>query len=297
MGDVPQSLRASGTSGGGFAPYEALRDFVHHGFCKRQNPSQSPRPLQAILKRPRVNRLILLLTLFLTTNCFGQDKFVIKEIIGQNKLSEYNVQDIKINPNNIFEDSLYVVSKTCSGEWGGTIKFKNKKTGVEYSAASTCPIVVNKFNGKYYITNTLAHLSGFSEILEISNPDSMSIFKLPKPRAKKGKTIVRYVGDNETKSTKGTRQLVDSIGVLTLSSFPYDGQLYYIVTDFKKTYLTKIENHKFVTIDTISNKSIWTYDPEVFIKDNGHRITVFKNQEVKGVLDIYKNQITIIRKK
>ena len=241
-----------------------------------------------------MNRLIILLTFFLTTSCFGQDKFIIKDIIGQDGFNENNG---KVNPSNIFEDSLYILSKTCSGEWGGTIKFKNKKTGIEYSAASTCPVVVNKLNGKYYITNTLAHMSGFSEILEISNPDLMTVFELPKPRSKKGKTIVRYVGDDESKSTNGTKQLVDSNGVLTLASFPYNEQLYHIVTDFKKTFLTKIENNSFVTIDTISDKSIWTYNPEVFVKDDGHIIVLFKNQEVEGVLEIYGNQITVRRKK
>ncbi|MFZ6052746.1 hypothetical protein [Halocola ammonii] len=241
-----------------------------------------------------MNRLIILLTLFLATNCFGQNAFIIKDVVG---LDGINRSDFKMNPSNIFEDSLYVVSKTCSGEWGGTIKFKNKKTGIEYSAASTCPVVVNKLNGKYYITNTLAHLSGFSEILEISNPELMTVFELPKPRSKKGKTIVRYVGDDESKSTKGTKQLVDSIGVLTLATFPYNGQLYHIVTDFKMTFLSKIENNKFVTIDTISDNSIWTYDPEVFVKDNGHMIVFFKNQEVEGILDIYENQITVRRRK
>lgn len=241
-----------------------------------------------------MNRLIILLTFFLTTSCFGQDKFIIKDIIGQDGFNENNG---KVNPSNIFEDSLYILSKTCSGEWGGTIKFKNKKTGIEYSAASTCPVVVNKLNEKYYITNTLAHMSGFSEILEISNPDLMTVFELPKPRSKKGKMNVRYVGDDESKSTNGTKQLVDSNGVLTLASFPYNGQLYHIVTDFKKTFLTKIENNSFVTIDTISDKSIWTYNPEVFVKDDGHIIVLFKNQEVEGVLEIFGNQITVRRKK
>lgn len=233
------------------------------------------------------------MTLFWTTNGFGQDTFIIKDVVGLDGLDQSN---FKTNPNNIFEDSLYIVSKTCSGEWGGTIKFKNKKTGIEYSASSTCPIVVNKLNGKYYVTNTLAHLNGFSEILEISNPDLMTVFKLPKPRSKKGKAFVRYVGDDESKSTEGTKQLVDSIGVLTLASFSYNGQLYHIITDFKKTFLTKIENNKFVTIDTISDKSIWTYNPEVFIIGDEHIIVFSKNQEVEGILEINKNQITVRRK-
>lgn len=237
--------------------------------------------------------LIILLVLFWGTNLFGQDKFIIKDIVGQYGLNE---TINKVNPNNIFEDSLYIVSKTCRGEFGGTIKFKNKKTGIEYSATSTCPVVVNKLNGKYYITNTLDHMRGFSRILEISNPKLMSVFKLPKPRSKKGKIIIMSFGDDQSKSTKGTNKLVDSLGVLTLASFPYKGQLYHIVSDFKKTYLTKVENNRFITIDTVSDKNLWTSNPEVSRQQDGHMIIVFKNQEVEGILDIFENQIIVKRK-
>jgi len=237
--------------------------------------------------------LIILLVLFLGTNLFGQDKFIIKDIVGQDGLNE---TINKVNPNNIFEDSLYIVSKTCRGEFGGTIKFKNKKTGIEYSAASTCPVVVNKLNGKYYITNTLDHMRGFSQILEISNPKLMSVFKLPIPRSKKGKIIIMSFGDDQSKSTKGTNKLVDSLGILTLASFPYKGQLYHIVSDFKKTYLTKVENNRFITIDTVSDKNLWTSNPEVSRQQDGHMIIVFKNREVVSILDIFENQIIVKRK-
>jgi hypothetical protein len=237
--------------------------------------------------------LIILLVLFLGTNLFGQDKFIIKDIVGQDGLNE---TINKVNPNNIFEDSLYIVSKTCRGEFGGTIKFKNKKTGIEYSAASTCPVVVNKLNGKYYITNTLDHMRGFSQILEIRNPKLMSVFKLPIPRSKKGKIIIMSFGDDQSKSTKGTNKLVDSLGILTLASFPYKGQLYHIVSDFKKTYLTKVENNRFITIDTVSDKNLWTSNPEVSRQQDGHMIIVFKNREVVGILDIFENQIIVKRK-
>lgn len=231
------------------------------------------------------------MVLFWMSNLFGQDMFIIKDTVVQDGFNE-NIY--KVDPNNIFEDSLYIVSKTCRGEFGGTIKFKNKKTGIEYSAASTCPVVVNKLNGKYYITNTLDHMRGFSKILEICNPKLMSVFKLPKH--KKGKIIIMEFGDDQSKSTKGTNTLVDSFDVLTLASFPYNGQLYHIVSDFKMTYLTKVENNRFITIDTVSDKNLWTSDPEVFRKQDGHMIIVFKNREVEGILDIFENQIIVKRK-
>ena len=203
----------------------------------------------------------------------------------------------KVDRNNIFEDSNYIVSKSCSGEWGGTIKFKNRKTGIKYSAASTCPVVVTKFNDSYFVTNTLAHLSGFSEILEIQNPDAMSVFELPKPRKMKGDTIIRIVGDDEATSTKGTKSLVDSVDVLTLATFPFKHKLYHVVTDFKKTYLTEIIGNKFVSIDTISNESLWTYNPEVFITPDKHSIVFFDNEKASGYLDIFENTIKVVRRK
>ena len=230
-------------------------------------------------------------------NSFGQTKklFAIKEVIISDSSQKKTAIDFKKETSNFFEDENYTVSKTCSGEWGGSIKFKSKKTGIVYSCSATCPVVVNKVDGKYIVTNTLAHLSGFSEVIEIDNPDSLSIFKLPVPRKKKGEIIMRYVGDDESKSTKGSKKLVDSIGLLILTSFPYDGQLFHIVTDFRKTFVAKIQNKKFVTINLLSNESIWTYNPEVIKTHNNHYIAFFNNEKVNGYLDIYDNEINLIR--
>lgn len=246
-----------------------------------------------------MNKYFILITLTLSLNCIGQnDKiFVIKEYIKNDSLTYRNKNDFKFNQENIYEDELYIVSKTCSGEWGGTIKFKNKKTNTEYSASATCPVAVNKLNDKYYVTNSLAHLDGFSEVLEIENPALLTVIKKTKPRNRKGKMIVMDIGSDESKSTKGTKQLIDSIGVLTLASFPFKAQLYHIVTDYNTTFLAKIDNSKFVKIDTVSNESIWSYDPEVFITTDKHLVIFFENKDVKGYFDIIGNQINIIRQK
>lgn len=123
------------------------------------------------------------------------------------------------------------------------------------------------------------------------------MFELPRPRAKHGEYITRYVGDDKSKSTKGSKSLVDSVGILTLASFPYKGHLYHIVTDFRKTFLTKVENNRFVTIDLISNESIWTYAPEVLRTADNHFIVFFKNDKVNGYLDVVNNKINLIRSK
>jgi hypothetical protein len=241
--------------------------------------------------------LFIVLAFISCSNTFGQSEnlFEINEVFIKDSSQFKTARDFSKQDSAFFEDENYIVRKTCSGEWGGTIWFKHKITGIEYSCEATCPVIVNKVDGKYIVTSTLAHMIGFSEIIEITNPDSMAVFKFPKPRLKKGKMKLYYVGDDESNSKKGTTQLVDSLGVLTIASFTYDNQLFHVVTDFKKTFITKIEQNKFVTLYTISNSSIWTYNPEVIRTTDGHFIVFFNNEAAKGYLDIDANKITLIR--
>jgi len=224
-----------------------------------------------------MNKLIVFLTfVFLTISCFGQENFVINELVKPKKYKYLNKSNIKVNRNIIYEDSIYVVSKTCNGEFGGKVIFKSKKTGIEYFTESTCPLVVHKLNNKYYVTSTLLHLTGSSSVIEICDPEKIG-----------GDSI--YL--------KGIKIIASIIGTTTLSSFPYKGELYHIMADYDKTYLAKIENNKYVTIDTVSNKSIRTYNPRVFVTDNGHFITFFNYRDVEGYIDIFENQITVVRKR
>jgi hypothetical protein len=86
-----------------------------------------------------------------------------------------------------FEDDAYTVTRTCSGEWGGTIRFTDKKTKIEYSCESICPVSVSKNDGAYIVTSSLAHLSGSTEIITIEDPKAMDIFQMPAPKKRKEK--------------------------------------------------------------------------------------------------------------
>ena len=245
-----------------------------------------------------MKRLIALFLILYSWQCLAQtnDKFIIKEY-WLDSISEKGKSYFNVDNNIIYEDSLYTVSRSCSGEWGGTIKFKNRKTGIEYSAASTCPVIVNKLNGRYYVTNSLAHLRCFSEVLEITNPEKMSVFKLPKPRKKKGKFILRYIGDTESQSTKGTKRLVDTVGLMTLVSFPYRGQLYHVMTTYERTLLTTIVNNRLVTVDTVCDQPLWNSYPTILYTKDKHLDIYFEDRQTKGYLEIFDNQIKIVRKK
>jgi len=234
---------------------------------------------------------ICLFILF-TINTFAQENFEIYQI----KDSKKNIEKVenKFKKNKVlFNDKNYLITSTCSGEWGGTIKFRDKSTQKIYSAESTCPVSVDKLNDEFYITNSLAHLSGSTEILKIKNPTEMEIYEVSKPRKVKGR-YMKYVGDDESHSKKGTEQLLDSIGAFTLATFQNQNRFYYIVTDFEKTYLSKIENKKFRTISELPITDVWSYDTKIIKLSNNHIILLFNDEKVKGYLEAENNNLKII---
>lgn len=243
------------------------------------------------------NVILILFIVFLNFRCLGQNSevFKIKEIFATDTINKKRPFHFQQQNLSFFEDEKYIVRKTCRGEWGGTVWFKNKKTGVERACVATCPVVINKLNGKYFVTATLNHMSGFSQVLEIDNPELLNTFKLPKPRAVVGKRIIRAVGDDESRSNKGSKILLDTTRVSILLSFSLNGQLYHVFTDYKKSYLGRIQSKKLVTIAIVSQESFWSYDTEVIKTVDGHFIAFFKNEKVDGYLDVFGNGLTITR--
>lgn len=192
-----------------------------------------------------------------------------------------------------FEDDEFVVSRTCNGEWGGSIKFKDKVTGIEYGCQATCPVIINKLGGKYIVTNTLHHLMGSSTILEIKNPrllQKVTFDEAPEQRKKRFK----YVGENEVKSETGAVRLIDTVGVTTLISFPYNGELFHVISE-QKTYLARIVNNRFDTIQMISGESLWAYDSKLLRIDDEHHMVYFGTYEIAGILDINRSEITVLK--
>lgn len=200
------------------------------------------------------------------------------------------VESIKKSKTTFYEDEQFVVSKTCSGEWGGTIKFKSKKNGVEYSCSATCAISVYRLGDKYYVTSSLGHISGSCEVVEISNPELMEVYKTTPARTIKGKKV-KYVGDDESNSTQGTKKLIGEYGKVILGSFLFNEQLFHVVKDGKETYIATIDNGKFKPIKTVTNEDVSTYDTVIVKTNGGHLMIPISG----GYLDIFENQIKILK--
>lgn len=186
----------------------------------------------------------------------------------------------------LFEDDKFIVASTCSGEWGGSVYFKDKRTKKVYTAQAACVVNVKKVNDKYNITAALAHLSGFGNVFDVKDPLLLALYN---PNLLKGKKI-KYVGDNESKSTKGTTQLVDSVGIESVSSFVYKSQMFYLVSNNNKTFITTIQNNKFVNVDQLSEFSIWSYYP-INRTYGDQTIYSFGNYQTSGFITIENNKL------
>ncbi len=197
-----------------------------------------------------------------------------------------------IKSNVFYEDENYKVRKTCSGEWGGTVYFENKKTNKETAASATCVINVNRIDEEYFVTSSLTHMSGSTEIIEIDNPAELDVFKLPKPKSFYNGKGIYSVKDVESKSKKGTKKLLDSIGIIALASFVWKNNLYHLYTDTSNVYLATIENKKFKNILKVYDKGIFGLT-QYKTKDS-HLILYFKEEE-EGYFDIQENEIILTK--
>ena len=167
----------------------------------------------------------------------------------------------------IFQDDDYFISKTCSGEDGGTVYFTNKTNLNIYEAACNCAVNVVKSAGYYHVTASLSHMAGFVKILRVKDPSMLKLYN---------NLDIWRLDENgypESTSRKGTEMLVDTSEVTFAGSFKYKNSLLYIIQE------NVFENNDFgdlshVSVDSIKhNKLVKLYN----FKNWGVSETGFQN--------------------
>jgi len=217
----------------------------------------------------------------------------IQEIFVTDSSQVRSASDFKIKNKGkaFYEDEDYVVSTICNGEWGGAVIFKSKRTGIEYACSSTCPEMINKIDGKYYVTNSLMHLAGSSHVIEIDDPSQMFILK--KPISKTSYSSLYDYPEAFYKNGKVT--LADTVGILITTSFIADHKLYHLMQDgWNKVYISTAENGHFKIIDSLPDGNL-LYFSKAFETDNDHYLIFFDSDPVNGYIDIHGNEIKIFR--
>jgi hypothetical protein len=224
-------------------------------------------------------------------------------------LKNYNSQPFKYRLPYYNDDSYYVYA--CSaGEWGGAVFFWNKKTNRTYSYPATGAQQVIKFGDTYVVSSFLAHLSGISDFLFIKDPT-----KLYDLKEESQKTFCNwYMSVDSIKDKKlfdtatptGVKYYSDTFTTRTVTTFPYNNELYSIYSTDSATILARFQNLKLIPIDTLlrhkltfhnakthlTNKTVVTaYEATWARGGNGNSWTPYQNT---GLVFIRSTKITFI---
>lgn len=180
----------------------------------------------------------------------------------------------------IFKDDAYNIYSICNGEFGGTIYFQNKKAKESYEAASTCPIVINKIDGQYYVTNA-------ESILKIHDPQKLEISNL---------NLETHHGSSFTKGVETFFDTLDfEMDFYIATSFISDNRLLNLCSDKQGAYVGEIENKKMKSIFKFPFKFSAYFSQQL---DNGQQILICRFADGKsGILIIEGKHFTFYRLK
>jgi len=231
---------------------------------------------------------LIFILIFSTQYALCQEKESFKLNITTHKKSEFKADFnlFKHKSEYLYEDKTYIVQDSCRGEFGGVIKFTNKETYKVYVAKATCSSSLIKLNDKYYLTTSLAHMSGSSGIYEINDPKELTELKASDTR--KDKFFKK-------KSDSGLKELYKNIGGTILVSFPYNSKLYFITSNRDGTFLTERKDFELITIKKLLDYKVYTYETKIKITDDNHYVNNFQIEHGKeiGFFDIKANVINI----
>ncbi len=222
---------------------------------------------------------------FFSINFFGQSSALFEIEYKEMKMDTKGNGFYTMKPNfkNFYEDENYIVSVSCRGEFGGNIYFKDKVSKTQYSFYATCPLIINKLKNKYYLTTTLAHMSGFCGLYEIEKPEELTKVD-----------ILDFNNYRNMKSVLGAKPLIDEIGSTILISFIYQEKLYHIVSDKNQTYIAERENTELKSIQQLTEFAMYSYGNEICKTNENHYAAIFQSNKNQGYIDIFENKIKII---
>jgi hypothetical protein len=203
-------------------------------------------------------------------------------------------KEVKKVDDRVFEDNNYYATFLDFGEFGGTLWFKNKQTGIEYEMASGPPII-NKLNGKYYVSTA-------KKVIEIENPAMLN-------RAAQDSTyeiIKNKKWSMGSRSMKGAKVIfIDSVysnfrdyKFYIASSYVINNELKFVIVDSNSVYTAEIKNGKAFKQDSIFNNSTvsnWHNSYRQNLNQNSIQLLQFSSSESKtfGFIEIGSKNIKV----
>jgi len=231
---------------------------------------------------------------------------------GVNFKSEFCTDSIKIDSllwgRCFYSDENYSVYGGCRGEFGGSLIFiERNDTSHAYYLPSTCPQMVERRNGAFYVTESVAHIDGFGRIVRVHDPKRlfkirMNSLQLPS-QSQKFPSLDQPIFN---KLPQHREVLIDTTGVTVDLFFESEGDEYFIYSDYQRTYLGLYDQKVIVVLDTLmeypsrswSTRSIGAIDNGIYhYSYMTHEIVIRGKKEIKEIEnlgDIYVKNDTIV---
>jgi hypothetical protein len=189
------------------------------------------------------------------------------ENINSKKSLNYDCHDsLKINDwtwaHCLYQDDTYKVLGECRGEFGGSVIFirKDNPDKANYMTC-TCPSMVEKREDGFYVTETLAHMSGFGRIIKIKDPKELITVdtdSLSTPWKEK-----RFTGLDRfevyQRLAKQGQTLCDTIDHVFSLFFQFKDKNYLIFSSFNATLLGEVKEGEIIVLDTLAKTFTWGY--------------------------------------
>ena len=190
------------------------------------------------------------------------------------------------NQPKLFEDSLYISFNYCSGEFGGVVYFYNKLTKKIFYTGATCSNTVYKKGGKYYVLSELGHEFGSTYLIEIPNPDQLTMTDIEAIHKNLRSTTAYLDKSNVPKNVFSFSE----IGFH--STFNYKGRNVYLVylPRLNRTFLAEVENNTIKVINPLFNScNLIVHNPVTTLYPNtilinGSYWRIGRDREVSCVL-------------
>ncbi|MCB9042500.1 MAG: hypothetical protein H6554_01845 [Chitinophagales bacterium] len=199
-----------------------------------------------------------------------------------------------------YSDDEFLVYGYCMGEFGGALMFQDKKLKDSiYYLECTCPIMIDKRQEGYYITESLAHLDGSGKVQFFKSPKELANVHIDSLKTEW--KLNKYPNLSEYEIWKKLENqgtvLIDTIGLTFSIFFPYNNENYLIFSDYENTYLGLLAADSLKTVDTLLNLPTWSYNDILNDKINGYYHYNFKRRNgysPVSVGDIYAKDDSIV---
>lgn len=166
----------------------------------------------------------------------------------------------------LFEDSNFLISCDCYGEFGGTIYFYDKLTRETHFTDAMCARSLVLEDSTYKVLSSLGHDAGFSDLRQIPDPTY-----LPKLSDIDSIGLSPYFQKHVSllDSTNYGQNEFDFYSIQLFALFKHNGKNLYLTYWRGATFISEIQGNTISVVDPLFADDLYTHNPITTDYGNG----------------------------